>query len=103
MNALQLKFEGMEASEDHANQVIENWSELAMTFLIKYAKINKSFLAEDVRNASIETVPTPPSNRAWGGVMVRAKNNGIISTDGYRRTKNPLAHSTPATFWKSNI
>jgi len=71
--------------------------------LFKYALNNEEFMAEDVRAASRGFIPDPPSNRAWGGVFVSAKNDNIITPIGYKMVSNPKAHRTPATLWKSLI
>ena len=105
---LQLNFEkakelrdlGMLSAEINANKKNNEWSCLAFNFLIEYAKNNTEFLAEDVRAASADIVPEPPSKRAWGGIFVRACKTGLICRNGYRKVSNPKAHCTPATLWK---
>jgi hypothetical protein len=97
-----LRDAGMQSAVDHADKVVENWSEIAYNFLTTYVLNHHQFLTEDVRAASASSVPLPPHARAWGGVMVRAAKAGIIQKAGYARVKNPLAHCTPATLWQSN-
>lgn len=91
---------GIQQSIDNANTKIENWSEIAYNFLLDYVKNHPEFMIEDLRNASIGSVPVPPSNRAWGGVAVKAVKAGIIERKDFRNVKNPKAHYTPATLWK---
>lgn len=91
---------GMKRSLDHAEKVHDNWTTLAYSFLLGFIKTNKTFLAEDVRLASDGIVPEPPSNRAWGSVIVMAKKNDLIHRIGYSEVKNPKAHRTPATLWE---
>ncbi|HDY88544.1 MAG TPA: hypothetical protein ENH82_10605 [bacterium] len=56
-------------------------------------------MAEDIRFASKDIVPDPPSARAWGSVVFRAVRNGLIHKVGYRNVTNEKAHCTPATLW----
>ncbi len=91
---------GINQSLENAENNTNNWSKLAYKFLLEYSKSNKEFMAEDVRIASTGIVPEPPSKRAWGGVFVRAKINGIIYSNGYSKVSNPKAHRTPATLWR---
>ena len=101
----QLKLAGMLHAVDHANQCVENWSEVAYNFLQKYAKKNQTFLAEEVRNLAEESgeVPYPPSKRAWGGIFNRAKGQGLIKSLGVKQVTNPKAHQAYATHWGSLI
>jgi hypothetical protein len=94
---------GNELRDLGINQSLENagekWGAIAYSFLLKYTKENKTFMAEDVRVASEGFVPEPPSKRAWGAIFVMAKKNKIITSVGFSNVKNPKAHRTPATLW----
>ena len=98
----QLRDKGIKQALESAENETENWGNLAYNFLLHYIKTNKEFMTEDVRIASFESVPQPPSNRAWGYVVVRAKKNDLITRKGYSCVKNPKAHRTPATLWVVN-
>ena len=91
---------GMQQSIDSANSVIKNWSDIAYVFLLDYADSHDVFMIEDLRIASVGLVPEPPSNRAWGGIAIRAAKNGIIRRRGFQSVKNVKAHATPATLWE---
>ena len=95
----QLKLDGIIQAVDNANKKTENWSDLAFIFLSKFIKTNKVFMTEEVRNASKDFIPEPPSNRAWGGIVVKAKNAGLIKHNGYSQVKNPKAHRANASVW----
>ena len=72
--------------------------------LTRYAAINSEFMTEDVRNGARKRgFPEAPSARAGGAVTIRASRDRIIEKSGYRKTRNPLAHATPATLWRSLI
>ncbi len=92
---------GMQQAIDHANAVVEKWSDRAMVFLKKYIKLNNGgFMAEDVRMfAELMDFPSPPSARAWGSIMTRARREGLIVGIGYGKTKSKKAHRTPAGIW----
>jgi len=91
---------GIEQATQNADRQNPNWSNLAYNFLLKYIKENKEFMAEEVRIKSEDFIPIPPSNRAWGGVIVRAVKSGLIKRKGYKNVKNAKAHCTPATLWE---
>jgi len=96
----QLRDKGIQSALDHANEVSEYWSDVAFSFLLSFLKNNRcEFMTENVREASVGIVPEPPSKRAWGGIMVRAKKDGRIVSRGFRNVSNSKAHCTPATVW----
>lgn len=93
---------GMQTAIEHAEAVHEVWSDKAYAFLLSYARNCKQpFMVEDVRAASMENVPEPPSKRAWGGIVAKAAKAGIIQHAGYAQVKNIKAHCTPAAVWKA--
>jgi len=95
-----LRDNGIKVSVENADKTIDNWSEKAYSFFIKYIRDKDFFMTEDVRVASEGLLETPPSKRAWGSITLRAKREGIIESVGFSSVKNPKAHSTPATLWK---
>lgn len=91
---------GMQQAVDHAEEVHDNWADKAFGFLKKYVGYTKTpFMTEDVRMASLQVVPEPPTKRAWGMVIVRAKRAKLIRHVGYKAVSNPRAHGTPASVW----
>lgn len=97
--AVKLMDEGIKKSLAHADKVNDGWSDLAYGFLVKFIKGHRQFTNEEIRSASKGIVPEPPSNCAWGGVMVRAKRSGIIEKAGYVTSKNPARHCAPVSVW----
>lgn len=91
---------GMQQSLDHANEKIESWGDKAFEFLLEYIKSHPNFMTEDMRKASNKTIPIPPSKRAWGPIIVRARREGLIRHTGYQAVKNKTAHRTPASVWR---
>ncbi|MCT8340528.1 hypothetical protein MG296_10720 [Flavobacteriaceae bacterium TK19130] len=100
-----LRDAGIAQAMETADNCNENWSQKAFDFLRNFAKKEPSFLTEEVRRAATKSgeVPEPPSNRAWGGVIVRAKRAGIIKSLGIKPVTNPKAHMAFATYWGSLI
>jgi hypothetical protein len=102
--AEQNKEVGMNASYEHAKRVHDLWHLDAFGLLIDFLKQNGAnpFMAEDVRlYANLRGLAKAPSDTAWGAVMKKAKKSELIEAIGWGLTKNPLAHRTPATLWKS--
>ena len=98
----QLRDKGIKQAINNANDTHEKWSEKAYKFLTDYIKSHHEFMTEDVRVASEKKIPIPPSNRAWGGIILRASKAGLISRVGFSNVKNVKAHRTPATVWRVN-
>lgn len=94
---------GMKKAVDNADNSVSNWSELAYSFLLKFIKSNSTFMAEDVRIASIGIVPEPPSLRSWGLILVKASKNNLIESHKTSKVKNPKAHSANANVWNVKI
>ena len=98
----ELKRIGMEKAE--ANAGLE-WNIRAFEFLCNFAQVNRQFMAEEVRVAAEDSgqIEIPPSKRAWGSVIAKAKRDKIITHIGYNQVDNPLAHKANASVWRSNI
>ena len=102
-NGTQLRDKGIKQAIDNADDTHERWSEKAYKFLTNWIKTQYEFMTEDVRLASEKEIPKPPSNRAWGGIVVRAARAGLINKVGFSNVKNPKAHKTPASIWRVNV
>ena len=101
-NGSQLRDKGIKQAIDNANDTHEKWSVKAYNFLTDYIKSHHTFMTEDVRLASEKQIPLPPSNRAWGGIILRASKAKLITRVGFSNVKNTKAHQTPATVWRVN-
>ena len=92
--------EGIKQAIDHADQVCDNWSERAYKALQIFLKYHSGeFMAEDFRVYAEKYIPKPPSDRAYGSIIRRAVNAGIIKFVRIDKVKNPNAHCTPANVW----
>ena len=99
----QLRDKGIKQAVDNADNAHEKWSDKAYRFLVNYIKSQNEFMTEDLRLASEKEIPKPPSNRAWGGIILRAVRAGLITRDRFSNVKNVKAHKTPATVWRVNL
>ena len=96
----QLAEQGIDTAVQHADDCIPDWSKQAYNFALYYCRTRTRFMAEDMRNASYCIIPEPPHTRAWGGIIRRLQNNGIIRCVGISKVKNVTAHSANASVWE---
>lgn len=101
-SGIQLRDSGINTALGHANDVIENWADRAMQYLIAFLQTHPGkFMAEQVRQFAIDGgLPKPPNNRAWGGIFQSASRSKLIKQVGYARVKNPRAHCANAALWE---
>jgi len=91
--------EGIAASSNHAEDKIPGWNDAALEYVLNYPE--DQFMTEDVRkSAESQGFPIPPSKRAWGAVMVKAKKQGAIHSLGMVRKSSDESHGTPAVLWE---
>jgi len=97
-----LRDRGIQRAADHAGTA---WSELAYRYLEKFLQDhprNRS-LTEQVRQyAYSRGLVPPPSERAWGGVIMRAVRRGIVIFCGYGKVSNSKAHCANAAVWRKS-
>lgn len=96
-----LRESGMQAAVGNADQANPGWSERALDCVQRFPDGGKEFLAEDVRAWAhkSEGLEEPPSKRAWGSVIVKARKLKIIHNAGFGKVKNPHAHQANAALW----
>jgi hypothetical protein len=94
-----LRDAGISRAINHANRETPGWPDIAYEFLKRYISGHQSFMTEDVRTASIGEILQAPNDRAWGGVIARARNEGLVQAIGTDKVKNPNAHCAFATVW----
>jgi hypothetical protein len=97
---------GIQAAQDHANAVIPNWSEQTYQIFVKeFLPQHKRFLAEEFRSWLAVNKPNyefPPHNRAYGGIMRRAREAYYIIHIGTQKVSNVKAHCAFASVWETN-
>lgn len=98
----ELMKKGMGAALENANRQIENWGDIAYDFLVQYFKEhpNEKIQVEKIRQASVGVVPPPPNNKAWGGIVTRAKSKGIVIKTGVAPVTEASAHRGYASVWQ---
>jgi len=99
-----LKNAGIAKAVDHANTIDPGWSKKAYAVLQEFITVwDGEFMTEDLREYAMKQkgFEAPMSSRAWGGPMVKAKNNGLIVPVGLRPVSNAKAHCANATVWKA--
>lgn len=102
--AAELATDGMQRAVDHADEVEQGWSDMAYAMLEQYAFCHFELMIEEARAWAEENgLSAPPTARAWGSIALRASREELLVKTGYRKTKNPLAHSALATVWRSQI
>lgn len=96
----ELKEIGMQRAIDHADRVVETWSEKAYRFFIEYCKTVEELKTEDARvHAEQQGLEEPPTKRAWGAIARRAAIAGIITKKGIVTASNPKCHMGFTTVW----
>lgn len=94
---------GMQRAVDNAEAVAPGWPDRALTMLRRYvAEVGGRFQAEDVRAFGVRYgFEEPPHKRAWGGVMVRARNLGLIRCVGTQPVSTKTSHCANAGLWEA--
>lgn len=98
----QLRDQGIRRAINHANAVERDWDTMAYEFFTNvFLKHHKGeFQCEQFRAACKGVVPDPPSLRAYGGIITRAKFEKLIVKAGPpRAVKNPKAQMAFAAVW----
>lgn len=93
---------GIQRAVDHADAEIREWSTMAYEFFVNvFLKHTKApFMTEDFRASCKGVVPDPPSLRAFGAIVVKAKKNGLIRRVAIKSVKNPRANCAMANVWE---
>lgn len=82
---------GVASASEHAERVLPEWNRRADMALLVYLTVvdGLPFLCEELGAwARVNTdLPPPPDNRAWGGVIQRAKKARVIEQAGTASAK----------------
>ena len=80
-----------------------NWQDRAIALLSIYLVRHDNFITEDFRTWATDKIDEPLEPRAYGAVIRRAKDSGMIKATGnYRQTTNIKSHSRPMMVWGKN-
>jgi hypothetical protein len=92
--------DGMQRAVDHADAITTNWSDMAYALLLHFALQEGNFIAEEAREfAHKKGLPRPPDGRAWGAVIKRAVNRGLIRKVSYRTDQ----YGSPKAVWQRHV
>ena len=98
-----LRDKGIARAVKHAEEIHDDWQKKALDFLYVYALDHDRFSGEMVRLEASKMVPTPPSLRAWGAVLLQGARRGWIRQVGFIHVQNEKAHRANAALWESKI
>lgn len=93
---------GRQAALKTAEGFCRDWGDRALEYIKAFPFVE--FMTEEVRCwAHGAGLPRPVDSRAWGGVMKRAANAGIITRLRYDETRGKQAHGTVCTVWTKDV
>lgn len=95
---------GLSLAVESANKKEKKWSLLCwqlFIFWLRRKKRGEEFMIEDFRKYlyDYDLIAAPPSERAFGFISVRAKNQGWIKFVRTQKVKNQKAHCANAAVW----
>jgi hypothetical protein len=90
---------GVQLADLAADKAGDEWKISAYDAIVRHAKQYNEFTIEDVRNSNLD-LPSPPTERAWGSVTIKAKKNKVITKAGTTSVQNGRMI---AVLWRSNI
>ncbi len=101
-NSEELAILGMQAAEDHAEEVSPGWPEIASKLFWMYGTIHpEGFMTEDVRTWAIKIgFEPPPDERAWGSVARKLAASGVIKSLDVAKQRSVNCHGSFKTVWQ---
>ena len=99
---------GMELAIESADVKEKDWSTRCwqlFLYWLRRRKKGEEFMIEDFRKYlyDYDLITPPPSERAFGFLSVKAKNNGWIEYVRTDKVKNKKAHAANASVWKRKL
>jgi len=98
----ELRNGGIQVALDSAEIRQIGWKEQAYSVLEGYIKSHMGeFMCEHVRKYAkeISDLSDPPSERAWGGIFLKASRKKLIRFVRHQKVTNPKAHCAFASVW----
>jgi hypothetical protein len=93
---------GHASAEIAASNAGSEWVRIALDAFLAYAKTHPTLTTEQVREA-FPDLPLPHDKRAWGGVVRRAKSEGVVEFMDWVRADSHTVHGMVVTLWKSKV
>lgn len=87
-------------AEVAADKAGDTWKERAYAAFVDYANSHDAFTTEEVRQSAVG-LGSPPDDRAWGQVALRAKREGVVKSVGWVRANSKSVHGMVVTQWKA--
>lgn len=94
-----LKLERNKAIFRATNSAPPEWREEARATVELFAKRKAPFTTDEILDVLERKGTTTRENRALGGIMVKARNEGVIKAIGTRQTTRRCAHLRLKTLW----
>lgn len=96
---------GAALAAGRADRMTALWSDRAYAQLVNFRiSLGKGgeFLTEEIRQyAEKSGLPAAPDSRAWGHIILRAKNEGMVEHTGrYERQCSKTCHGSPKSVWR---
>lgn len=100
--ARRLRDEGIDRAVTKADKESPRWSDRAYKLFVEKFLLNHNgpFMGEDFRSyCALMDFDSPHSNRAFGGIFLRARHAGIIRSLGKKETRSKKSHRANAEVW----
>lgn len=93
--------EGMERAKNKAERTRPGWIQSAMLSILAFPRAE--FRVEELRQfAYANGLDKPPSQRAWGPVIMRARRESLIEFVRYEIAQGNDMHRQPVSLWKKS-
>lgn len=92
---------GIDQAIRHADQVSENWGDKCYGLFKDFIRAQSApFQTETFRHSVAGLIESPPHDRAFGAVVVRAVRAGLIKRVGSAPVSNVRAHRALSNVWQ---
>lgn len=105
MSAEQLKQQGIKQAADNAGKVWQREAFEAFKIYLETLQVGDTLISEDFRSWVIKHswLQSPPHERAYSCVILKAKKEGLIShTGNFIKTTAAHCHQSRSSQWRKN-
>jgi len=94
---------GMQQALQHAERFDDEWPDLALAFLCRYAFTHEFFTVEEMTaEARRLGYGSPTDDRAWGSIIRKAACCDVIRRTGMTKPRLK-GHASPGPVWQSLV
>lgn len=94
--------DGIKRAVNRADAESPSWSDVALMYIERFAKMHATLTAEEVRDFAYKRgLPKPANERAWGGPFRRAVEAKIVTHGTMERATDPKVHCSYMMRWRS--